>query len=154
MRQVRNGIMAAFAVAVLAVTPVYAGGVSGVGQPSADWNANWGFDGANEKQFNLNRALVIKQAEDGGFGTTYNDYSSSSAVTNCNIADSCSTYIEQQNNATAIGTSIYVEGDGNVVDGSNTGQVNAGNAIANDGDATGVDNSGTSGKEGGYHDNR
>lgn len=37
-------------------------------QPSRDWSGNWEHLSPNEKQYRLNAAKAVKQAEDGGYG--------------------------------------------------------------------------------------
>lgn len=67
------------------------------GQPSGDWNANWGFADPNARQQVLNQAIAIEQQENGGFSVRYTYH------TYCDAGDSpesggCNTTIEHQEN--------------------------------------------------------
>jgi len=56
---------------VLALVAASSASAQSIGQPSADWNANWGFNSPNQQAVNLGRAELIERAEGDGFGSRY-----------------------------------------------------------------------------------
>jgi len=121
------------AVLSLLSTPSLAQNISGVGQT---WSGTWGFESASDRSIALQRAQMIKTAEQGADPTTVNNYET--------YYDNRSNYIETNNsgagsvaaevhngdeigtNTNAVGamntgsTTITLSGDGNNVSSNNS----------------------------------
>lgn len=123
--------------------------VASAEQPSCDWNCNWDFPSASEKQLLLNQADLIEFHENGGYETTINNYTTVGDTNiQCDASDGkfgggCASDIENQSNATAIGSqtvtdqsnssTIHVKGQDNTVS-ADQGNDASGNTARTQGD--------------------